>query len=66
VPETSGGAMNLEQRHLAIEGRDYWGQYVRLNGYAFQPNVEGLKKLSRNIDISISRLRHCITIYLEM
>jgi hypothetical protein len=46
-------------------GRDYWMQYVKLNGYSWEPSEEGLKKLSRNIDINIPHLRKCINIYLE-
>ena len=57
--------MTMDQRKLANEGRDYWMQYVRLNGYAFRPNAKGLKVLSRNIDISVTHLSRCITAYLE-
>ena len=48
-----------------LEGRDYWYQYIRINGYAFEPKNDGLKKLSKNIDINIKHLRKCITAYLE-
>ncbi len=47
------------------EGRDYWYQYVRLNGYAFEPTAKGLQILSRNLDIKISHLRKCIHLYLS-
>lgn len=47
------------------EGRDYWLQYVRINGYAFSPTEKGLKALSRNIDINIQHLRKCINAYLS-
>lgn len=57
--------MTLEQSKLAKLGRDYWLQYVRLNGYAFEPNTEGLKALARNLDLNIPHLRKCINIYLE-
>jgi hypothetical protein len=57
--------MTLEQRNHANMGRDYWFQYVRLNGYAFKPSEEGLKKLSRNLDLNVPHLRKCINAYLE-
>jgi hypothetical protein len=58
--------MTLEMTKKAGEGRDYWQQYVNLNGYAFQPSYVGLVKLSRNLDISVKHLAVCITSYLEM
>ena len=57
--------MTTEQTHEAEQGRDYWYEYVRLNGYAFYPTEEGLKHLSRNLDLNIPHLRRCITRYLE-
>ncbi len=57
--------MTTAQLKLAGEGRDYWMQYVRLNGYAFRPNPKGLQELSRNLDISIAHLMRCINAYLE-
>ena len=47
------------------EGRDYWYQYVRLNGYSFGPNTEGLKELSRNIDINIPHIKKCLNVFLN-
>ena len=47
------------------EGGEYWWEYVALNGYSFKPNAAGLRKLSRNLDISVSHLRQCINFYLE-
>ena len=46
-------------------GRDYWWQYQKLNGYAFRPNEQGLKILSRNLDLNISHLRKHINKFLE-
>lgn len=57
--------MTTEQMKLAKEGRDYWQQYVNLTGYAFRPSEEGLKKLSRNLDLNVSHLRKCISAYLN-
>lgn len=57
--------MTQGQRNLAKEGREYWFQYVRLNGYAFEPTTDGLQKLSRNLDLNVPYLRKCINAYLE-
>jgi hypothetical protein len=47
------------------QGRYYWYQYQKINGYAFRANESGLKKLSKNIDIEVSTLREYINIFLE-
>ena len=47
------------------EGRDLWIQYVNINGYSFEPTIEGLKKLSRNLDLNIPYLRKMINLFLE-
>lgn len=65
MPEQRSYRMTLAQNKLAGLGRDYWHQYVRLNGYAFEPNLAGLRVLSRNLDLNIPHLRQCITLYLE-
>lgn len=57
--------MTIQQRNEAEEGRGYWTEYVRLNGYAFYPDADGLKKLARNLDLEISYIRRKITKYLE-
>lgn len=57
--------MTTEQMRYAKEGRDYWQQYVTVNGYAFRPTEAGLEKLSRNLDLNVPHLRKCITAYLE-
>jgi hypothetical protein len=57
--------MTIEQSKLFYEGRDYWYQYQKINGYAFSPNEEGLKKLSKDIDINIPHLKKCINTFLE-
>lgn len=57
--------MTTEQMKYAKEGRDYWQQYVTVNGYAFSPTDEGLAKLSRNLDLNIQHLRKCIHAYLS-
>lgn len=57
--------MTTVKMKFAKEGRDYWQQYVMLNGYAFRPTEDGLKKLSRNLDLNVPHLRKCINAYLE-
>lgn len=57
--------MTVNNRIYFFEGRDYWYQYLKVNGDAFRPNEDGLKKLSKNIDINVPYLRKCINIILE-
>jgi len=57
--------MTTAQTRLAAEGRDYWQQYIYLNGFAMEPTDAGLRTLSRNLDISIAHLRKCIHLYLS-
>ena len=57
--------MTTTQRNIAEEGRGYWTVYVQINGYAFSPSAEGLRKLSRNLDLTTTYLSKCITAYLE-
>jgi len=52
------------KRRQFVEGRDYWYQYLSINGYASKPNDDGLRKLSRNIDIAVPHLSECIHIFL--
>jgi len=55
-----------EQKYRLFEqGRDYWHEYEKLNGFAMWPSRDGLKKLSRQLDINIPWLRKCINIFLE-
>ena len=61
----SGGYMTIDERKKVLEGGDYWHEYVRLNGYAFRPSEEGLKRLSRDLDLNIPYLRKLINLYLE-
>ena len=46
-------------------GRSLWTEYVRLNGYAFEPNQRGLETLSRSLDLNIPYLRKMINAFLE-
>ena len=57
--------MTTAEIQTAKLGKGYWHQYVKLNGYAFQPNHDGLTVLSRNLDLNTKHLSQCITAYLE-
>ena len=57
--------MTIEERKLANKGKDFWSHYTYLNGYAFYPTEEGLKKLSGILDLNIPYLKRCINLYLE-
>jgi hypothetical protein len=61
-----GGIMvDDNKKQIFAEGRSLWYQYLQINGYAFRPNDEGLKKLSRNLDLNVPYLRKCINTFLE-
>jgi len=55
----------MEIRKKFYLGRDYWFEYVRVNGYSFEPNQMGLKKLARLLDLTVPHVRECINVYLE-
>lgn len=57
--------MTTDQLKLASEGAALWQEYVRVNGYAFEPRDAGLQKLSRLLDLNVPYLRKCIHQYLE-
>jgi hypothetical protein len=54
----------FEMKHFE-EGRDLWIEYEKLNGYAFRPQKEGLKKLSRLLDLKMAYLEKRINLYLK-
>ena len=57
--------MTIEQQKLWSEGRKLWFEYVRVNGYSFTFNNEGIKKLSRSLDLKQDYIRKRLNIYLE-
>lgn len=57
--------MTTYEMSKAREGRDLWIYYVRINGYAREATDEGLKKISRLLDLNIPYIRHRINLYLE-
>jgi len=46
------------------EGRIFWHEYIRLNGYANAPNKTGLRKLSRLLDLKQSYFEPQIWVFL--
>jgi len=48
-----------------ILAQSYWYEYIKLNGYSTEPTKDGLKKLSRNLDLNIPHLQEYINFYLE-
>ena len=57
--------MNQTQRNLAKLGRSYWHEYVRVNGYAFEPKADGISKLARLLDLTPKHTRLAIRAYLN-
>ena len=58
--------MTTAEMSTAREGSRLWQEYVRVNGYAFRPTQDGLRKLSRLLDLNVPYIAKCITKYLEM
>jgi len=56
--------VTTESNKLFFLGRDYWDQYVQLNGYAFAPTKKGLKALSASTGITEAELGRTITVFL--
>ena len=57
--------MTIGQRKLANEGKLLWQEYININGYSFKPTKEGIKKLSRILDLNCKYLEERIYLYLE-
>ena len=57
--------MTIEQNKLQREGRELWFEYVRVNGYSFTFNNEGIKRLSKLLDLKLNYIRQRLSIYLE-
>lgn len=47
------------------EGKSIWFEYVRINGYSFNPTKEGIKKLSILLDLNTDYITKMINNYLE-
>jgi hypothetical protein len=57
--------MTTEQNTLWYEGKQLWNEYINVNGYSFTFNNEGLKKLSRMLDLNIKYIKERLNIYLD-
>ena len=57
--------MTTAQTKDAGLGKGYWGEYVRVNGYAFSPTDAGVKKLAKLLDLEARHIRLCINLYLS-
>ena len=57
--------MTIEERKLWNEGRQLWQEYIIVNDYAFRPTAEGIKKLSKRLDLNQKYIKERINIYLE-
>jgi len=47
------------------EGRDLWWEYVRVNGYSWEPTDAGISKLARLLDLRQKYIRQKINAYLN-
>lgn len=57
--------MTISQRRLWNEGKDLWFEYVNLNGYSFSFTKQGLKNLSKQLDLKVSYIQERLNIYLS-
>jgi len=55
----------MTKNEMFVEGRSLWYEYIRVNGYSFEPKEEGLTKLSRLLDLKKCFIRKCINTFLE-
>jgi hypothetical protein len=46
-------------------GREYWHEYVRVNGYAFRPSRDGLRKLSKILGLPQKHVAEHIEFFLS-
>lgn len=57
--------MTIEENTLWTEGRGLWYEYVRVNGYSWEPCRDGLKKLARLLDLTVAYISKRIWVYLN-
>jgi len=57
--------MTIAKRKLWIEGKELWFEYTRLNGYSWTFSNEGVKNLSRMLDLNEKYIKERLTIYLD-
>jgi hypothetical protein len=46
-------------------GRDYWYEYVRINGFSMEPKDKELSALAKSLELKVSQVRRCIYKFLE-
>ena len=57
--------MTVEDRKIWSDGKVLWLEYVKINGYSFKPTLDGVKKLSRLLDLNVCYLMNRISFYLD-
>ena len=57
--------MTIKEMSEAREGRDLWLYYVKINGYAFEPDKAGIDKIAHLLDLTPQYIKHRINVYLE-
>lgn len=55
----------MKKAEMFREGQALWFEYVRVNGYSFNPNKQGLQKMSRLLDLKQTYIAKLINFYLE-
>lgn len=56
----------VNDAHRAFhEGREYWQVYVQLNGYAFRPTRQGIRRLSKKLGMAPRQFEPQIWAFLE-
>ena len=55
----------MNKRKLFNEGSLLWNEYVMANGYSWTYNNNGIKKLSKLLDLNEKYIRERIQIFLE-
>ena len=57
--------MTIAKQFLWKEGKDLWFEYVRLNGYSWSFNNDGIKKLSKFLDLNTKYIKERLNVYLD-
>lgn len=57
--------MTTIERGLWYEGKNLWFEYVKLNGYSRTFNNQGIKKLSKLLDLNEKHIKERLIIYLD-
>lgn len=57
--------MTTNERKLWNEGKNLWFEYVNVNGYSSTFTKQGLKKISKQLDLKVSFIQERLNIYLS-